>query len=244
MDQDFVITSQHVHAWLNDHPEDLQTLVNTHSSQKNTVISMADGELGLLRRQNYELQERLQEVISRLRRNEEIYQHFRKVRNRMILARNTASLILALAEGLQRDFKLEGVSISLDQHLKKLPVIKKAHKNPRCKNLLFFIAGRELKRTLPKDGRPVVRIGLEGTNRALFFGELASGIRSEVLTPLASEAFLPSLKDMGWPTPPGSLNLGGAMPTRFLPGYATDLLRDLADIFLLCLIRLIEADHG
>lgn len=230
------MTEAEVVDWLAGHPEFFlrhpemlaANLLDAEAPQVNNIISLPEAELTQLRRKNQELREQLAGMLERIRRNEEIYQAFHRVQVAMIRAGDAEELIRVATGELEQAFAIRQVTVVLSDRFAwpapgegawRVCGVPEGIRN-RCWCLDHVILTEELGTT----GRCVVRVGLEGTRRESFFGEASPDIRSEALVPLFQDGALI-----------GSLNLGGRIPSRFLPGNATDLVENLAEVLAVCL---------
>lgn len=240
MDTHTPFEEREVLAWLqknpdffSQYPELLPAAI--HASGK--VLSLEAGQLNLLRRQNDQLREKLDSILERIRRNEEIYRAFHTIQIQMITAPNPQALLVAVTEQPEKLFDIQRVSVVLSDSETDLNQLFDNDKQTEEENRLFVLDHSTLARNLGSSGLPTIRIGREGENRHLFFGKSARNIRSEALVPL----YRPRSDDRQPLQLIGSLNLGGSTPSRFLPSQATDLLQDLADVLSLCLVRMVQS---
>lgn len=236
MNDPLSLNETQVLVWLQEHqdffthhPELLPSAIQASGK----ILSLEAGQLHHLRRQNDQLREKLDTILERIRRNEEIYRAFHAIQMRLIMALDPWSMISIATQESENLFNIQRVTISLSASENLLvPLFRQETPADDLKERLFILEPNVLMQTLGSGGAPIIRVGLEGANRHLYFGSTAPTIRSEALVPL----YVPS-DDHPKSRIIGSLNLGGATPSRFLPSDATDLLQDLADVFGLCLHR-------
>lgn len=223
-------------VWLQEHPEFFThhpELLPSAIQASGKILSLEAGQLNHLRRQNDQLRDNLDTILERIRRNEKIYRAFHAIQMRLIMAPDPWAMISIATQEAEELFNIQRVTVSISANEKSLvPLFQQETPPDDLKERLFILEQDMLLQTLGSGGAPIIRVGLEGANRPLYFGSTAPTIRSEALVPL----YVPS-DDTQKPRLIGSLNLGGATPSRFLPSDATDLLQDLADMFGLCLLR-------
>ncbi|MBF0627337.1 MAG: DUF484 family protein [Magnetococcales bacterium] len=225
-----------IRRWLQDHPEffdhnpDLLPAAITASGK---VLSLEAGQLNTLRQKNEQLSTKLDGMLERVRRNERIHAAFHQIEVHLVTAPDPLELLRVATRDPERLFGIHRATVALStRHPALLTLFASVASDPEVEDRLFPIDHKRLTETLRDAPHPVIRVGQEGNNRALFFGAAAPHIRSEALVPLYAHP------DSGPNGLIGSFNLGGETPNRFLPSDATDLLRDLADILGLCLSRL------
>ncbi|MBF0162703.1 MAG: DUF484 family protein [Magnetococcales bacterium] len=225
-------------AWLQQHPdffarhpEMLPAAI--HASGK--ILSLEAGQLNHLRRQNDQLREKLDAILERLLRNEEIYRAFHAIQTRLIMATLPWSLIATVTQEPEGLFNIFRVTVTLSEQEEALVALFRHAPPPdSLAERLFVLPHARLVQAVGTGTAPMIRVGREGHDRTLYFGQRAESIRSEALVPL----YVPEEEPQaGGRRLIGSLNLGGETPNRFLPSDATDLLQDLANVFGLCLIR-------
>jgi uncharacterized protein YigA (DUF484 family) len=216
--------------FLPDHPELLPAV-----GEVGKVISLESGQLIHLRRQNDQLRDKLDTILNRLLRNEEIYRAFHAIQTQMILATAPWSVIAIATHEPENLFNIKRVTVSLSAQ--ETSLVQLFHRSPPPESLeerLFVLDHVLLTQILGEGSAPVIRVGREGKNKQSYFGQYTASIRSEALVPLyaPADAQNPQRRLIG------ALNLGGEAPNRFLPSDATDLLQDLANVFSHCLIRI------
>ena len=223
--------------WLQQHPDffaKYPELLPSAIRASGKILSLEAGQLNQLRRQNDQLREKLDIILERIRRNEDIYRDFHAIQIQMIMATAPWTMISVATKETETLFNIQRVTVSISAEEK--PLVQLFRQNPlpdTMEERLFVLEHDILTQALGSSGTPIIRIGLEGISRHLYFGTATRTIRSEALVPLYAPA-----DDNHKRRVIGSLNLGGATPSRFLPSDATDLLQDLADIFSLCLVRM------
>ena len=234
------LSGTQVSDWLRAHPEFFgqhPDLLPAAINASGKVLSLEAGQLRQLRRMNDEMRDNLEAMLSRIRRNEEIYHVFHAIQTRMILADDPRDLIVSTTRDLEKSLDLHRVTVTLSDREGALCALlgeaTAAGSNPAGKVTLLDHA--QLTKILGRTGLPVIRIGQEGGNRHLFFGSCHDNIRSEALVPLFSE---PLSAQGGGGRLVGSLNLGSGIPNRFLPNDSSDLVRHLADVLGVCLMRM------
>ncbi|WP_193771347.1 DUF484 family protein [Candidatus Magnetaquicoccus inordinatus] len=224
-------------AWLQQNPDFLpnhpELLPTTGADGK--VISLEAGQLSHLRRQNDQLRDKLDAILNRLLRNEEIYRAFHAIQTRMILASSPWAVIAIATQEPENLFNIKRVTVSLTA--KESSLVQLFHRTPPPEALeerLFVLDHSLLTQILGEGSAPVIRVGREGKNKQCYFGQITPSIRSEALVPLYApdDGQAPQRRLIG------ALNLGGEAPNRFLPSDATDLLQDLANVFSHCLMRM------
>ncbi|MBF0460535.1 MAG: DUF484 family protein [Magnetococcales bacterium] len=229
----------HVLAWLQQHPDFFAKhpeRLSAATPDPGKVLSLEAGQLQHLRRQNDQLREKLDAILDRLVRNEEIYRAFHAIQTRMIMATAPWSIIALATQEPEHLFHIQRVTVSLST---QEPALVGLFRNPPPESLeerLFILEHPLLVQTLGEGCAPIIRVGREGKHRPLYFGQQAHTVRSEVLVPL----YAPEDEANPRRRLIGSLNLGGETPNRFLPSDATDLLQDLANVFSLCLVRMVH----
>ncbi|MBF0212893.1 MAG: DUF484 family protein [Magnetococcales bacterium] len=225
-----------VRGWLQAHPEFFDhhpDLLPAAISASGKVLSLEAGQLNALRQRNEQLSLKLDGMLESIRRNERIHNAFHQIEVRLVTAPTPHDLLLAATRDPEQWFGIHRATVTLSSRQPALlALFAPPFSDPELHERLFSIDHKQLVDTLRDSPHPVIRVGLEGTNRELFFGSATPQIRSEALVPLFTHP------DSGPEGLIGSLNLGGETPNRFLPSDATDLLRDLADILGLCLSRL------
>ncbi|MBF0183617.1 MAG: DUF484 family protein [Magnetococcales bacterium] len=225
-------------AWLQQNPDFLpnhpELLPTAADSEK--VISLEAGQLSHLRRQNDQLRDKLDAILNRLLRNEEIYRAFHTIQTQMILATTPWAIVAIATQEPENLFNIKRVTISLTAQ--ESPLVQLFRRTPPPEALeerLFILDHTLLTQILGEGSAPVIRVGREGKHKQSYFGQLTTSIRSEALVPLYAPADgLSAHRRLI-----GALNLGGEAPNRFLPSDATDLLQDLANVFSHCLFRMI-----
>lgn len=220
------MSDEEVAAWLRDNPaffENHPELIPQH--RPDNILPLDRGRLDQLSREKSSLKSHLQNLLAHARRNEEIYREFFTIQAKAIKAKNLAGVLKAVAEPLEANFGVDLVTVTLADNppdSKLRPPTKELPKKLRRR--LSRVDYSVLAALFGPHPQVKIRIGQEGVNRALFFGENHTAIRSEALVPLLLDGRLT-----------GSLNLGAANPARFLPSYSSDLLVDLAEVLTLCL---------
>ncbi|MBF0142898.1 MAG: DUF484 family protein [Magnetococcales bacterium] len=205
------------------------------------VLSLEVGQLERFRAENEELRNQLDGMLHRIRRNESIYQAFHLIQGSFLRAMDMESLLLTAFHNLERVFDICRVALTLSEHaVTSLGLFPENTPPPGLADRLFVLPDERLRAVMGTEGRSIIRVGREGAaERHLFFGEAGGLIRSEALIPLLEP--LASSHETGNTTTVGrllgSLNLGGATPSRFLPSDATDLVQNLADMLCLNLIH-------
>ncbi|MEO5348583.1 MAG: DUF484 family protein [Magnetococcus sp. YQC-3] len=224
-------------AWLQQNPDfftKYPELLPAAIQASGKVLSLEAGQLNQLRRQNDQLRDKLDAILDRLLRNEEIYRAFHAIQTRMIMATAPWSIIAIATQEPESLFNIQRVTVSLSTREESLVALFQQAPPASTEERLFLLDHTVLVQTLGEGRAPVIRVGLEGKNRDLYFGQMTPSIRSEALVPLyAPEDDFSQKRRLI-----GSLNLGGETPNRFLPSDATDLLQDLANVFSLCLLRM------
>lgn len=238
MEETSTLTEKQILAWLRANPDffaNYPELLPAAIRASGKIFSLEAGQLNTLRRQNDQLREKLDIILERIRRNENIYRDFHAIQIRMIMTTEPWPIIAVATQEVETLFDIQRVTVSISADEKALVQLFQHHPPPdTMQGRLFVLDHATLTKTLGQTGLPTIRIGREGTNRHLYFGHTTHIIRSEALVPL----YAPDQADSQTRRLIGSLNLGGKMPSRFLPSDATDLLQDLAHIFSLCLVRL------
>ncbi|MBF0428999.1 MAG: DUF484 family protein [Magnetococcales bacterium] len=236
----FAATPEQIFLWLKanpdffvHYPDLLPSLLNAQGK----VLSLEVGQLNTLRLRNEELSKKLHDVMERVRRNERIYRAFHQIQVQLITAQTPEDLLLIATKEPEQLFDIYRATVTISSREPRLlSLFGTPNAQKFMQDRLFTLDHKTLQATLRHSAQPVIRVGLEGTNRALFFGPETRNIRSEALVPLFSH---PNAGPDGLI---GSLNLGGQLPSRFLPSDSTDLLRDLADILGICLSRMASMD--
>lgn len=262
MDDTTSLTESQVLHWLQqnpdffaNHPELLPAAIQASGK----VLSLEAGQLNQLRRQNDQFREKLDIILDRIRHNEDIYRDFHAIQIRLIMATNPWGVIAVATQQVENLFNIERVTVSISA--KETTLVQLFRPNSRTDSLktntadsaasttptsvtdrmedrTFILQHDTLTRILGNNIAPIIRIGLEGIDRQLYFGEATQSIRSEALVPLLAPAQGDQQEHEHRII--GSLNLGGATPSRFLPSDATDLIQDLATIITLSLVRMTQ----
>ncbi|MBF0371280.1 MAG: DUF484 family protein [Magnetococcales bacterium] len=241
MDNKSDLTEEQIRNWLQEHPDFFShnpEILPAAISASGKVLSLEAGQLNQLRKKNEQLQERIDGMLERIRRNEEIYQSFHTISVRLITAPDPLALMNAAVANLEEMFHIHRVSVTLSD---RSDGFANLFGNPReqadLKERLFIRKHADLARVFGNSSKASIRIGMEVGDRDLFFGPTQEGIRSEALVPLLADSPEENIPEgcTNEPKLMGSLNLGGTTPTRFLPSDSTDLLSDLATVFSHCL---------
>lgn len=225
-------------AWLQQHPDFFTKYPELlpaaiHASGK--VLSLEAGQLNHLRRQNDQLRDKLDAILNRLVRNEEIYRAFHAIQTQLIMAIAPWPIIATVTQEPENLFNIKRVTVSITAKERALVALFRHSAPPASlEERLFVLEHPLLVQTLGEGSAPLIRVGMESKHRPLYFGQMAHAIRSEALVPL----YAPEDEANPHRRLIGSLNLGGEAPNRFLPSDATDLLQDLAAVFSLCLVRM------
>jgi uncharacterized protein YigA (DUF484 family) len=238
MDSDVNVNEEQVYRWLKDHPDFFNNnpeLLPAAISASGKVLSLEAGQLNQLQKQNEKLKDRLEGILDRISRNDKIHQSYHALQIRLLTAETPQELLGIATESPEAVFSIGRITVALNRAEEKIVRPFQDLGDSLPKDRLFIIDEKELTTTLNTPPAPVIRVGLEGKNRTLFFGDHSTKIRSEALVPLFSH---PNHQKEARLI--GSLNLGDGSPSRFLPSDSTELLQDLADVLGLCLSRLAE----
>ncbi|MBF0454875.1 MAG: DUF484 family protein [Magnetococcales bacterium] len=229
-------------SWLKDHPDFFTTypdLLPAAILASGKVLSLEAGQLKRLQQQNEQLKERLDGILDRIQRNDEIHQSFHAIQIKLLTAETPRNFLLAATYAPEKHFSIGRITIAINRSEKKIVHLFKNQSDELPEDRLFLVDESELSSTLNTPPTPSIRVGLEGNNRQLFFGPHTDKIRSEALIPLFSHPD-PQHKESRLI---GALNLGDPSPSRFLPSDSTELLQDLANVLGLCLNRLANKSH-
>ncbi|MBF0153381.1 MAG: DUF484 family protein [Magnetococcales bacterium] len=229
------ITEEQVYQWLRAHPEffrDHSDLLPSAITASGRVLSLENGKLDHLQRQNDLIREQLDGMLERIRRNEEIYHTFHTVQMGVIGARDLVTLVKAATAALERAFDISRVTLAFSDRQDGFGVAWESRPE-ELDDRVFIVSQAILDPLMGTADAAVIRIGNEGSShRQHFFGTHAPAIRSEALVPLC-------LQIDGSRQLMGSLNMGGTVPSRFIPSYSTDLVQDLSDVIALCLQKIV-----
>ncbi|WP_049757559.1 DUF484 family protein [Magnetococcus marinus] len=212
------------------------------------VLSLEAGQLNQLRQENTRIREQVDHIMERIGQNDAIYHAFHTIQKGLLveMGQDVATLINRFCQSLEDTFNIYRVALTLsDSAPALLPLRHAMQSNPALAGALMgrvhIMPHAELIKVIGHTGRSVIRVGREGGDRTPFFGMQAGQIKSDALIPI----FNPPLDllpiESPTPEPIASLNLGGESTNRFLPGYSSDLLQDMTDIFVLILDRTLEA---
>ncbi|MBF0358807.1 MAG: DUF484 family protein [Magnetococcales bacterium] len=235
MDSDLNIQEEQIYSWLKENPDFFKKypeLLPAAITASGKVLNLEAGQLKSLQKQNEQLKERLESILARLNRNDEIHQAYHAIQIKLLTAQTPQELITVATESPEEVFDIGRITVAICEAEKNITGLCVDMGDDFPKDRLFFIEEKELLSTLNNKEAPIIRVGLEGNNRHLFFGSYTKHIRSEALVPLFSHP------DKGKSQLIGSLNIGDPSPSRFLPSDSTELLQDLANVLGLCLSRL------
>ncbi|MBF0175988.1 MAG: DUF484 family protein [Magnetococcales bacterium] len=231
------ITEYQVDRWLRENPDFFRThadLLPAAITASGRVLSLESGKLDHLQRQNEQIREQLDGMLERVRRNEEIYRTLHTIQVGLIGARTLFQLVKAATSALELAFDISRVTLALSDCAEGFGLTLE-NRPPELADRVFVVSQAVLNQMLGDGRSTIIRIGMEGGgNRHLFFGTHTPSIRSEALVPL-------SLTTGGSRKLLGSLNLGGTIPSRFIPSYSTDLVQDLSEVIALCLKRMLPS---
>ncbi|MBF0587795.1 MAG: DUF484 family protein [Magnetococcales bacterium] len=231
MERENLLTEERVRAWLMAHDDFFSRhsdLLPEAIQASGRVLSLEAGQLNRLRDQSNQIQGQLDGMIHRIQHNESIYQAFHSVQMDFMRVRDYAGRLKAAAKGLEQTFEISRVTVALAEEAREmLPGPLASGVPDALQDRLFLLCDRQFSELFGRDGRVVIRMGLERDRDGRFFGAHENMIRSEALVPLRL------VDDDGGIRIVGSLNMGGASPSRFLPSFATDLVQNLADILTL-----------
>lgn len=239
---DVPLQDEDVYRWLKDHPHffnDKPELLPAAISASGKVLSLEAGHLKHLQQQNQKLKNRLEGILERVRRNDEIHQSYHQIQIRFLTADTPRKLLDYATEFTEQRFSIGRITLGLRNQEQEITDLFHGSVEPLPEDRLFILDDHTLYSTLGRPPQPVIRVGLEGNNRHLFFGRHTDQVRSEALVPLFSHPDADNAKTRLI----GSLNIGDGSPSRFLPSDSTELLQDLADVLGLCLDRLAKAKN-
>ncbi len=241
MDADLTLKEDLVYNWLKANPEFFNSypdILPAAITASGKVLSLEAGQLKNLQKQNEKLKDRLEDILKRLHRNDDIHKSYHEVQIKLLTATTPQELISAATQSTEDLLSIGRITVAINTSEKDITALYQNLSEDFPKDRLFFISTQELTLTLKKPAKPVIRVGLEGNNRHLFFGDHSDKIRSEALVPLFSHPNHEQARLIG------SLNIGDPSPSRFLPSDSTELLQDLADVLGLCLSRLANCTNG
>ncbi|MBF0137164.1 MAG: DUF484 family protein [Magnetococcus sp. DMHC-1] len=232
------ITDEQVYQWLREHPDFFRThadLLPSAITASGRVLSLENGKLDHLQRQNEHIREQLDGMLERIRRNEEIYHAIHTVQMGLIDATSLVALVKAATTALEHAFDISRVTLAFSDREDGFGITRD-NRPAELNDRLFIIDHAVLNQLMGESRSAVIRIGMEGSaNRHLFFGTHSPSIRSEALVPLCTRSH-------GKHKIVGSLNMGGTIPSRFLPSYSTDLVQDLSEVIALCLEKMLMSN--
>ncbi|MEO5378572.1 MAG: DUF484 family protein [Magnetococcus sp. DMHC-6] len=244
MENQLDFTEEQVRNWLLVHPDFFSRhadLLPSAITASGRILSLEAGQLDRLRGQNEQLQLQLEQMLERIRRNEEIYHTFHSLQIRMITAPNPLELIRTISEEIENNFDIHRVTVTFsDRSDGFIKLFQNLGPQNNCDNRLFTIPHATLLETFGTDGNTVIRVGHENKNRTQFFGLEHPVIRSEALIPLLVNSQSGGEQSHLM----GSLNLGGRTPSRFLPSDSTDLLYDLATVLATILAHYLKKNES
>ncbi|MEG3638835.1 DUF484 family protein [Magnetococcus sp. PR-3] len=213
------------------------------------VLSLEASQLNKLHQENSRIQEHMDQIMERIRQNDAIYHAFHTIQKTLLveMGRDVASLINRFCDALEDTFKIYRVALTIsDTAPAMLPLRHAMQSDPALAGALSgrvnLLDHAQLQSILGNSSHSVIRVGREGGDRTPFFGLQAEQIKSDALIPIFTPPLDLLTEEGPKPEPIASLNLGGETPNRFLPGYSTDLLQDMTDIFVLILERTLEAN--
>ncbi|MBF0159225.1 MAG: DUF484 family protein [Magnetococcales bacterium] len=207
-------------------------MTKDRSDTSDSIVTLEQGRLAQLRRDNQQMREQMDQMLERIQHNDRIYHAFHDIQMHLLLVEEPIELIVTLTRDLEQMFQLYRVTVTLSDRPDGL-AMPLAASVAALPDRLLVLEQALLSQIMTHPETTVIRIGREGENRRLFFGADSGRIRSEAIVPLRRMDETRQLL--------GTLNLGSDMPTRFLPSYSTDLIQDLADVFTVCLMKILKS---
>ncbi|MBF0308468.1 MAG: DUF484 family protein [Magnetococcales bacterium] len=228
-----------VRVWLEANPDFLSRhpdLLAARGEASAKVHQLGDARLASMEKELSGCRKHLDHLLEQIRRNEEIYNNFHHLEMRMITAPDLGELVNTVCHDMERIFAIHRVTLALSNGMDSPGALLGSQVPEALAQRLFLLDQETVKQAFGESPKVLIRVGQEGANRERFFGAVAGDIRSEALVPLFAgpPVFSGPLRMIG------SLNLGGSVPSRFLPGYSTDLLENLAEILALCLHNVLK----
>lgn len=199
--------SQH-NDLLERHPTVLAQLTFAHDS--GAAVSLVERQLKILREENRELKDRLAELVTIARENEELSQRFHRMSLELMSINNLHDLLAMIREQIQTFFYTDHVSFLFNDHLQgKLTGLEKHTLDPQEPQADQF-------RSWMKSRSPIID-QLDPQLSQRLFGDKTEPA-STVLIPLIHTEKI------------GLLVLGSHSKERFQQGMGTHFLNQLADL--------------
>ena len=167
--------------------------------------------------------EQLQKSLEILKANEKSYNQIRKLRNQLISARNVASLIGILFNGLYRQ-DVDWVSLCLIRGLHYEDTDGFEALESELKDSIIFVDEAFLGPMLMPIGKPAYLVGDQCADLDVFFPEYFNQIKSSAICPVTYQDNLV-----------GSINMASKSDKRFTADMAMVLMEDLSYTTALCL---------
>nr|CRH07298.1 Conserved protein of unknown function [Candidatus Magnetococcus massalia] len=232
---------QQVREYLSQQPEFFSRhsdLLPSAIQASGRILSLEAGQLNQLRKENSRILQHVDEITDRIRRNDAIYHAFHSIQKQLLALvgkNDPGQIIITMCKTLEKAFDIHRVTLTLrdDEAVPGIfkSLLQQQSEFSELRERLFFIATEPFVEVVGNGVDAVIRVGQEGGDRTPFFGSQSGEILSDALIPLFSTPIELMEKNALVPIPLGTLNLGGNQPNRFLPGYSTDLVQDMTDIF-------------
>jgi uncharacterized protein YigA (DUF484 family) len=162
--------------------------------------------------------------------NQEISAKFSKIEIHISYAKTITRLFEALFSGIEKEFAVPFVWLTLIEGEKTIPIIEAVQSSPVLKNKLGIISGDLFKNILPDGLQPV----LANKEMQLYYKLMPSTnkffIKSVAVVPFKVEDEIA-----------GRWNSGDVLSDRYLPDMDTRLLQKLGQKVSTCLTELVSA---
>lgn len=165
--------------------------------------------------------------------NDIIAERFRRIEDRLASAETVAELFEHLLDGIEKEFSVPFVWLSLTDHDSASPLLDEVRKSDFLKNRFSVVSSDLLAQIIGEDKKPVLAnkdllpfYRLLPPNRKYF-------VKSVAVAPLVLDGRII-----------GTWNNGDADATRYEPGMKTDLIASLASGLSRKLERLVAGQSG
>ena len=202
--------------FFNEYPELLADLQLSHASGK--AVSLIERQVQVLREQNYDLKQRLMELVDVARDNDRLNERLHKLTLELIGAGSLTELVESLEHQLRNEFMADAIIL----HLPELD--ESRQRETGAQPLVIDDHLRELLPTPLTENKP--QCGrLKQAQAEFLFGEQATAIESSAVIPLGENAC------------GGLLTIGSREVNRFNPCMGTVFLMHLGEL----LVRLLDS---